>query len=94
MVLHELVHDVRLGWLTVKRVLAESCRGGVWGTRCRDEEIGVVVLADRPAGQKASSGLLAARPLAQALSQVVGKEGSQERRAGQRTGLSDWARHT
>ena len=59
------------------------------GTRCRDEEIGVVVLADRPAGQKASSSLLAARPLAQALSQVVGKEGSQERRADQRTGLSD-----
>jgi hypothetical protein len=75
MVLHELVHDVRLGWLTVKRVLAESCRDGVWGTRCRDEEIGVVVLAGHPAGQKAASGLPTTGTLAQALSQVAGEEG-------------------
>ena len=51
--------------------------------------LGVVVLADRPACQKAASSLSAIGPLAQALSQVVGKEGSQERRADQRTGLSD-----
>lgn len=35
----------------------------------------MVVLAGRPAGQKAASGLPAAGPLAQALSQVAGEEG-------------------